>query len=108
MATDMAFRVVLLVIAVIVFAPLLMMVIAFPLMGMWTGHMWSGTGFTLPVMLLWMLLLGMTLGIGYLIYRASTDTYSDRAIEELREAYARGDLNEDEFEERLEKLQEEE
>ncbi|MFB6190624.1 MAG: SHOCT domain-containing protein [Candidatus Nanohaloarchaea archaeon] len=108
MSTDAGFRVVLLVIAAVVFAPLLLMVVAFPLMGMWTGHMWTGTGFTFPVLLLWLLLSGMTLGIGYLIYRASTGTYRDRAIEELREAYARGDLDEEEFEERKEKLLEEE
>ena len=51
----------------------------------------------------------MLLGISYLQYRGlvggiGSDALSDPALEELRVAYARGDLSEEEFEERRAKL----
>lgn len=54
------------------------------------------------MMLVW--LVGL-LGIGYLLYRSlaggmQTKSASDPALEELRLAYARGDLSEEEFEQR--------
>ena len=52
-------------------------------------------------------------GIGYLLYRGlvggvGSSLTSDRALEELRVAYARGDLSDEEFEERRAKLTREE
>ncbi|WP_336001063.1 SHOCT domain-containing protein [Halorientalis halophila] len=83
-----------------------------PMMGgTWSGHMW-GDG-TMPG---WMLVVGIVmqllflvalLGGGYLVYRAVTGSgsESDRALEELRLAYARGELTDDEYEQRREALQ---
>jgi putative membrane protein len=62
----------------------------------------------------WMLLVGLVVQFsllaalvvaGYLGYRALTDsTPDDAALEELRRAYARGDLTDEEFERRRERL----
>ena len=40
-------------------------------------------------------------GIGYLIYRSAS---GDPALDELRLAYARGDLSDEEYEERRDRL----
>ena len=75
------------------------------------GGMW-GDG-TVPG---WMLVVGIVMqllflaalvGGGYLIYRAvaGSEGDSDRALEELRLAYARGDLTDDEYEQRREALE---
>ena len=56
------------------------------------------------MMLVFLLVL---LGIGYLIYRAFTReslSSNDPALEELRLAYARGELSQEEFEQRRENL----
>jgi len=82
-----------------------------PMMGgMWGGHMW-GDG-TVPG---WMVLVGVLMqllflaaivGVGYLIYRAvATSTGTDGALEELRLAYARGDLTDEEYEQRKDALE---
>lgn len=80
--------------------------------GMWGDGMW-GDGGTVSV---WAFLLaalsqlaffGLLAIGGYLLYRAllRDDRSGDRALEELRLAYARGDLSEEEFERRRERLQ---
>lgn len=103
-------RIVLAVLAVIILAPLLMMVLAIPMFGMWGGMMGGMGGSTVSPMwgfgmsLLWLVVL---VGGGYLVYRGlvrSGMVPSDTAMEELRLAYARGDLTDEEFEERREKL----
>jgi len=83
-----------------------------PMMGgTWGGHMW-GDG-TMPS---WMFIVGIVMqllflaalvGGGYLIYRAVTgsESSSDQALEELRLAYARGDLTDEEYEQRREALE---
>ncbi len=83
-----------------------------PMMGgMWGGHMW-GDG-TMPG---WMFVVGIVMQIlflaalvggGYLIYRGITgdESDSDQALEELRLAYARGDLTDEEYEQRREALE---
>ena len=83
-----------------------------PMMGgMWGGHMW-GDG-TMPG---WMFIVGIVMqllflaalvGGGYLIYRAITgsESSSDQALEELRLAYARGELTDEEYEQRREALE---
>jgi len=83
-----------------------------PMMGgMWGGHMWGGG--TMPG---WMFIVGIVmqllflaalLGGGYLIYRAITgsESSSDQALEELRLAYARGELTDEEYEQRREALE---
>ncbi|WP_262174584.1 SHOCT domain-containing protein [Haloarcula laminariae] len=110
--SDGLLRAVLLVLAVIVLLPVLMMVFAMPMMGMmgwwWNGGMAGGFSplWGIGMMLVWVLVLG---GIGYLLYRAFAGrteslTTTDPALRELRIAYARGDLTEEEFEERRSKL----
>ncbi|NHN49267.1 SHOCT domain-containing protein [Halostella sp. JP-L12] len=83
-----------------------------PMMGgTWGGHMW-GDG-TMPT---WMVITGIVMqllflialiGGGYLIYRAiaGNKSSSDQALEELRLAYARGELSDDEYEQRREALE---
>lgn len=97
-------RLVLLVLAVLVLAPLLAMSLAAPMMGT-MGH-WGTDGGMVGVApwwgLVWLAVLAL---VGYAVYRAlvrpgtaSADT--DAAVEELRLAYARGDLTDEEFESR--------
>jgi putative membrane protein len=114
--SDGLLRIVLIVLAVIVLFPLLMMVFAMPMMGMmgwwWGGGMAGGLSplWGIGMMLVWLVVL---VGIGYLLYRGlvggvGSSLTGDRALEELRVAYARGDLSDEEFEERRTKLSHEE
>jgi len=51
----------------------------------------------------------IVLGVGYALYRALTQagiSSGDPAVEELRVAYARGELSQEEFEQRREALKE--
>lgn len=105
-------RLVLLVLAVAVLAPILVMSLMMPTMGMmgWWWHDGSSVG----VVPWWGF--GMSLGwlvvivvIGYVVYRAVAGRdiavgRRDAALEELRLAYARGDLSDEEFESRRETL----
>ncbi|KYH24131.1 hypothetical protein HAPAU_37740 [Halalkalicoccus paucihalophilus] len=113
--SDGLLRIVLIVLAVIVLFPLLMMVFAMPMMGMmgwwWGGGMAGGLSplWGIGMMLVWLIIL---IGIGYLLYRGlvggvGSSITTDRALEELRVAYARGDLSEEEFEERRTNLRRE-
>lgn len=118
MATeDSLIRTLLIGIAAILLLPVLIMAIAMPVMGvwggghMWTGGAWDGTGATWMWLLVSVIPLLVVLGIGYLLYgavRQSGGRRPDPALEELRAAYARGDLTDEEFEERRERLQREE
>jgi putative membrane protein len=84
-----------------------------PMMGGGWGHdMWDGggsaPGWALVIGIVFQLvLLLVVVATGYLIYRTLTrkEETKDPAIEELRVAYARGDLTEEEFESRRERLQ---
>jgi len=83
-----------------------------PMMGgMWGGHMWGdGTvpgWMALVGLLMQMLFIAAIVGVGYLIYRAMTDSdgSTDQALEELRLAYARGDLTDEEYEQRKNALE---
>ena len=77
--------------------------------GMWGGGMW-GNG-TAPG---WLVLVGVGMQLlvlavvallGYLVYRALTGRDgTDRALEELRLAYARGDLSDEEYQARRDAL----
>lgn len=116
-SNDGSLRIVVIVLGILVLFPLLMMVFAMPMMGMmglWWGDGMAGIGLSplwgLGMMLAWLV---VVLGIGYLLYRGlvgglQTGAASDPALEELRIAYARGDLTEEEFEERRAKLRTEE
>lgn len=86
-----------------------------PMMGGGWGHgMWGasdGVSSWLIVVAMGaqVVFLALLVGAGYLGYRALTrrDTSSDPAIEELRVAYARGDIDDDEFDRRRERLESE-
>lgn len=79
--------------------------------GMWGGGMWGdGTvpGWVFVVgIVMRLLFLAALIGVGYLIYRmvAGSESDSDRALEELRLAYARGELTDDEYEHRRDALE---
>lgn len=104
----------LVIVAVIVLLPVLMMAVMMPMMGGLTDSgMWGGGGIgrTWMWLLMWLVVLLVIGGIGYLLYtsvRQSGASASDPAIEELRVAYARGDLSEEEFERRHERLRRDE
>jgi len=108
-----ATTVLLLLLAAVILLPLLTMgmgsgMMGGPMMGggMWGGGMWgdqTASGWWLLAGLLGRVLtLLVVVGVGYVIYRALTDSggESDEALEELRVAYARGDLSDEEFERR--------
>jgi putative membrane protein len=83
-----------------------------PMMGgMWGDHMWGGgeaSGWMLLISVgMQLLFLAIILGAIYFGYRAVTtqDGSSDPALEELRMAYARGDLSDEEYERRRERLE---
>jgi putative membrane protein len=106
--TDSLMRAVLIIVAVLLLVPFVMMLVTMPLLGF--SHMgWAGTtGATWPWLLMWIVLLIVTLGGSYLLYKGvvrSTKQAPDAALTELRRTYARGDISTDEFEERRERLQ---
>lgn len=70
-----------------------------------TGGWWPFIGMLIPLLFLLVLL-----GGGYLIFRrvSKTQMSQNPAMEELRRAYARGDLTDKEFEARREKLEQSE
>jgi len=115
--------VLLLLLAAVVLLPLLTMGMGYGMMGgpmmgggMWGGGMWGSQTGTVPGWWLLVGLLGRVLtllvlvGVGYFVYRAVTESSggTDEALEELRLAYARGDLSDEEFERRRETLEREE
>ncbi|WP_433633557.1 SHOCT domain-containing protein [Halomicrococcus sp. NG-SE-24] len=106
---DSWLRLIVVILAIILLAPMLMMVFAFPIMGGWM--MGPGYGGQISVWGWGMMLVPLlfVLGFGYVLYRALTGENSgnDAALEELRMAYARGDISEEEFESRREQLQSE-
>ena len=104
-------RALLLVLLLIVAIPVIMMIVMMPLMGGWgvghmNGWMWDGTGSSWAWMAMWLVMLGLLVGGGYVIYRSlsSIQQTADPALQELRSAYARGDLSDEEYEQRLERL----
>ena len=112
---DSVIQILLIVGALMLLLPILMMVLAWPMMGMWNGgHMWGWEGDPVSIwgmLLMWLMPLAVILAVGYLLYRAlvrSTDHRDDPALRELRLAYARGDLTDEEFETRRTRLRDEE
>ncbi|WP_411965920.1 SHOCT domain-containing protein [Haloferax sp. YSMS24] len=80
--------------------------VVIPLLTMSGGMMGGGFGMLGGGMFLWPLLL---VGLGLLVYYAVSDgeqsTSSDEALDTLRERYARGELSDEEFEERKRTLE---
>jgi putative membrane protein len=111
-------RLAIVAIALLLLLPLLTMLFAWPLMGMgWWMHGPvatdgqvgpGGFGGTTPTWLFgfWIVGLLVVVGAGYLLYRGVSNSGHDPALEELRRAYARGDLSDEEFEERRQRLRE--
>ena len=109
--TETLARTVLLVLLALVAIPLVMMVVMMPLMGgfgwaQMSAWMWDGSGGWVGMLLVMVIPLVIILGVGYLIYQSLTADGSDTddALAELRKAYARGDLSDEEFETRRERL----
>jgi putative membrane protein len=73
---------------------------------MWGNGTTSGWMFVVGIVMQLLFLAALVAG-GYLVYRAVADSErdSDPAIEELRLAYARGELTDDEYEQRREALE---
>nr|WP_282594537.1 SHOCT domain-containing protein [Halomarina salina] len=65
----------------------------------------AGSGWWLLGALVQFLFLLLVLGGGYVVVRRLSGQSSDPALDELRRAYARGDLTEEEFETRRERLE---
>lgn len=109
-------RVLIIILAVVLLAPLLMMVFMMPMMGMMGGWASSASSWGAGMSPMWslgmiLLLFVVLLGAGYLLYRTFTQeslSSNDPALEELRLAYARGDLTQEEFEQRREDLRQSE
>ncbi|MFC7208948.1 SHOCT domain-containing protein [Natronoarchaeum sp. GCM10025321] len=103
--------IVLLILGAIILLPLLTMGIGFGGMMGYGGMMgqYGGTGGWWPLvgMLVPLIFLLILLGGGYLVFRRISETQTSRnpAMEELRTAYARGDLTDEEFEARRERLE---
>ncbi|MFC7020267.1 MULTISPECIES: SHOCT domain-containing protein [Haloarcula] len=82
-----------------------------PMMGgTWGGHMWgdgtmSGWMYVVGIVMQLLFLAALLVG-GYLLYQAiaGNKSNSNQALEELRLAYARGELTDDEYEQRREAL----
>jgi len=112
--TDTLTQTVLLVLLALIAIPLMMMtIVLMPLMGGFgwahmSGWMWDGSGGWIGMLLIILIPLVVLFGVGYLIYQsltaARTETEDD-AIAELRQAYARGGISDDEFEMRRERLE---
>lgn len=117
--TTIALAIAGLALVVLFVAPMLAFALGFGGMGAWGmpmddwmwGGMHDGTG-TVPV---WFALVGalsqlafvvLLAASAYLVYRAVAGDDRDRALEELRAAYARGDIDDDEYERRKDRLRE--
>ncbi|MFC7021268.1 MULTISPECIES: SHOCT domain-containing protein [Haloarcula] len=103
--------IILLILGAIIVLPLLTMGMGFGgmmgyggMMGQYggAGGWWPFVGMLVPLTLLLILL-----GGGYLVVQRGTDSQitQDPAMEELRTAYARGELSDEEFEDRRRRLQ---
>ncbi|MFB6161581.1 MAG: SHOCT domain-containing protein [Haloferacaceae archaeon] len=110
---DRLLRVAVVVVAAVLLLPLLTMAVAMPMMGMMGWGMMGGGG----VVPFWgvtamLVPLVVVVGVGYVLYRGVAGERrgetTDPALAELRLAYARGDLTDEEFEERRDRLGREE
>lgn len=116
--TDALLRAVLVIVVALLALPLVLMLVMVPFAGgmhggTWGGGMWGwgpwetgmgwGTWLWMSVVPL-VVLLVIAYG-GYRLLRAGDRTGGDAAIEELRRAYARGELTDEEYESRRERLE---
>ncbi len=105
---DDALKIVLVLLAAIFVLPLLFMGLAGPVMGGMMGYPMGGTGGMFLFGLGWLLPLVVVALIGYAVYRVIQDgSGTDPAVQRVREAYASGEIDEEEYERRMRKLTEE-
>jgi putative membrane protein len=110
-------RAAVLILLALLVLPVLMMFVLLPMMGftgwshmsgpgMWNG---GGGGGWIAVLLTMGVPLVLVIALGYAVYRLLTksEDRTDDALEELRMTYARGDLSDEEFEKRRDRLQRE-
>ena len=109
MASDDALKVVLLVLGVLLILPLFLMGFMVPMMGYMGGMPFGaeawGFGLFGFASLIPLAFFALLLYAAYRILSPSEDR--DPAIEALREAYAKGEIDEEEYERRFEKLRQE-
>lgn len=109
MASDDALKVVLLILGVLLILPLFLMSLMVPMMGFMGGMPFGaeawGFGLFGFASLIPLAFFALLLYAAYRILRPSEDR--DPAIETLREAYAAGEIDEEEYERRLERLRQE-
>lgn len=92
---------------VFVSLPLLMMGIVMPVMVLTGSGLMSVRTNSLETIFLFLLPIGVLLSVGYLLYvrgDARPEPKTDDALDELRAAYARGDVSDEEFETRRDRL----
>lgn len=113
-SNDQTFVTVLILVAAVLLVPFFAMALLMPAVGMWgSSHMgdawmWGGAGWLWG--LVWLLVLVGVAGLVMFLFRSArrSDTENDDvALEELRIAYARGDMSDEEFEKRRERLRQE-
>ncbi|WP_129115934.1 SHOCT domain-containing protein [Halegenticoccus tardaugens] len=103
--------IILLILGAIIVLPMLTMGMGFGGMmgygGMMGGYGTTGGWWPLVGMLVQLVFLLILLGGGYLVFRRMTESEASQnpAMEELRMAYARGDLTDEEFETRRDTLE---
>jgi putative membrane protein len=107
--TDAVLRTVLVLLVVVVSIPFVMLLVAVPFAGgmhTWGGGMDPGSGMGWGLGWTWMALgpFVLLLAIGYGSYRL-LGRDRDAALQELRLAYARGELTDDEYETRRQRLE---
>ena len=108
--TDDVIKALVALLAALVLLPILLMGLAMPMLGFgWgPGHMWNdgAWGGGLLWLFMWLIVLVVLIGFVYVLYRGlgGAEHGPDPAMEELRTAYARGDLTDDEFENRRGRL----
>jgi putative membrane protein len=111
MATDSdLLQLVVIIGAVLLLLPVVLMLVMLPTMGgmhagAWDGGMMGTGGWWLVSSLLPLVVIA---GLAYAGYRvlAGDGDESDPAVEELRQAYARGELSDEEYETRMQRLKE--
>lgn len=114
MAEEESVILVLLVLGAILVLPILFMAFLMPVSGMMGTSGWGMTGWGIGLFGLgWLFPLLFLALVGWAVYRIATgggietDGEEDRAIDLLRESYARGDIDDEEFERRLRTLRNE-
>jgi putative membrane protein len=106
--SDSLIRLVIVIAAVLILGPLVLMLLAAPLMGgmMMLGMPGAGGFFIFGILAMFLLPL-LLIVAGVVVYRRWNDRErEDEALRELRTAFARGEIDREEFEERRDALTE--